>query len=236
MNTLHKTIILGLAILCGQTHAQLLEQVDYIHGKLGDNDAFYSAEGWDREPLAAHLNFPPEMAGDLFPESDPELSVTAEIDGIAIGQRKCNWWKKDLLETFPIKLKNALEKHGHDQRFAKYAATIETVCYKGTIPLIDLFTSMNIPLESIAHNNGLIVLKKYAGQGIGNNLQAESIRMLREKGIRAIVTTTTNSFSARVMERNGFIRFKDFSYADDLDLPGLPGYFTVWYLILIPVT
>jgi GNAT superfamily N-acetyltransferase len=231
MNKLYTALAITLATSCAYGAPEFLDQVNYVRGKAGFSDAFLSADGWSREPLAAYFNFPTKMLLDLFPEPVAELSVTAELDGVAIGCRNINWWKKDLLEEFPAKIKTALELHGHDPRFAKYVATIETVCYKGTLPLIDLFENMNIPLESIAHHLGLMVLKQYAGHGIATRMQVETIQMLREKGIRAIVTTTTNRLSARVMEKNGFVRFKDFSYAD-LGIPEISDTFSIWYLIL----
>jgi len=167
--TLMLTTLSAHAIL-GTANKSLAENVTYISGTLGYNQAFNTSEGWGREPLAAFLEVPEYMAIGLFPPGAAELSVTAQIDDEVIGSRYVNWWKKDWLEKFPLYVKATMEQYGSDKRLATYANLLHTVYSTESTELVNFFKKRNIPLETIAHNCGLIVLKKYGGLGIGNYL------------------------------------------------------------------
>lgn len=95
--------------------------------------------------------------------------------------------------------------------------------------LLNEFKRRNIPMHAIAHNAGLMVLKQYQSKGIGNQLQHESIQLLKEKGIQAIVSETTNKNSAKIMEKQGFIKFEEFSYAKDFQITGIDDFYTIWF-------
>ena len=77
-----------------------------------------------------------------------------------------------------------------------------------------------------------MVWSQYSQQGIGNKLQEENLRLLKEKGVKAVVSKTTNKYSAKIMEKQGFVPFKLFSYQSNFDIPEMDDYFIIWYKVI----
>lgn len=206
--------------------------VMYEQGKVACSDAFYSEYGWGREPLTRHLTVSGTIVGSIFPEAREELSTLAQIDDVAIGHCNANWWQSDWLEKLPNNLNKVLTANSNDSNIQKFVDILFAVFENESFALKTLFASQNIPLNKVAHNAGLMVLQDYGQRGIGAMLFEQNLVLLEQQGAVAVVVETTNRFSAQIMQKRGFIKFKAFSYKDDFDVAGLDDYYTVWYKIL----
>ena len=203
--------------------------VQYCEGEIGENEQFYTIDGWGREPLTAHLEIPGEIIGEVFPHPEAELSLTAKIEGVAIAQRNCNRW-----DGFLVKFEENLKKlkaSDVPENISLFIGVLEKAL-SAELSLKALFKSKSIELNEIAHNAGLVVLAQYQSLGIANKLQELSIKMLKNKGFKAIVCETTNKRSARVMNKQGFIKFAKFAYEKDCEIKGLSDSYTIWYRLL----
>lgn len=202
----------------------LSEQVTYVQG-LASNSAFFSENGWGREALGKIFAIP-SVVFAAFPTATAELSLTAKIGNEEIGQRNCNWWHHYLKEI-ETNISKVCAQYPQENVLA-YMRVIQRGLDVEKNELVPHFRALGIPLDLIAHNYGIMVLKNHEGRGVGTALQEESIKMLTKMGIKAIVCETTNKASARVMEKQCFTKFREFSYIRDFQI-NLDDFYTIWY-------
>ena len=206
-------------------------QIHFASGISEETEEFLTMQGWYREPLANYLQIPDLIMWQLYNPIVSALSSAAYYDATPIGCRDVYWFKQDYLDVFPANKAKALALYPNENSLHFMNILQASYDYESTI-LVQKCQDLNIPLEKIVKNVGLMILKNFAGYGIATKLQAESINHLRSLGIQAIVCNTTNSISARVMEKNGFILQHQFSYEADFGLIGMPGYWNIWLLVL----
>ena len=86
------------------------------------------------------------------------------------------------------------------------------------------------------HNAGIAVLPSYRGFNIGLLMCAQQIDLCHQLGITTLFCETTNRFSARIVEKVGFIKIAEYPYAQLAeefnyhDLKKIEDNFTVWCL------
>lgn len=204
--------------------------VEYVRGVLETSDDFNSPQGWAREPLRQYLNIPRELSAAVWPPPEESLSITAKINNVAIGHRKCNRW-----DNYLVQFRYNVQKLNQDtlpdkENIKKFIQIMEMVTQVEHQLEQELMQSYNIHAHQVVNNCGLMVLKQYESNGIASRLEAESIAMLRDLGFKAIVCKTTNVRSAAIMHKHGFIKFQSFKHSD-LGM-ALEGEYSFWYKIL----
>lgn len=208
------------------SYVYLSAEITYVAGVIGENPEFETQEGWDREPMSKILNIPGELLNEIFPDSEAFISMTAFDGDLPIGQRNC-----DSCLTHVNKLEEniaRLKPLYTESNFIKFFEIVEQKL-NVTKDIMNLLVSKGFDINKIANNSGLLLLKRYEGQGIATTLQFKSFDLLKKEGFQAIISSTTNIRSARVMAKTGFIKFAEFHYKDFFNIDGLDDFYTFWY-------
>lgn len=208
------------------SYAYLSAEINYVAGVIGENPEFESEEGWDREPMSKILNIPGEFLNELLPDSEAFISMTAFDGDLPIGQRNC-----DLCLTHVNKLEEniaRLKPLYTESNFIKFFEIVEQKL-NITKDIMNLLVSKGFDINRIANNSGLLLLKRYEKQGIATTLQFKSFDLLKKEGFQAIISSTTNIKSAKIMAKTGFIKFAEFHYKDFFNIDGLDDFYTFWY-------
>lgn len=206
-------------------------QLHFISGVSEETPEFLTMQGWHREPLAQYLCVPDHIMYPLYNPVVPALSSAAYYGTTPIGCRDVYWFKKDYLDVFPEN-KAKTQALNPDEKSVQFMRILQaSYDYESDI-IVKKCHELNIPLDKVAKNVGLMILQDFSGYGIATTLQAENLHHLRTLGVQAIVCDTTNPISARVMQKNGFTLCHQFSYENDFGLLGMPGHWTIWFLVL----
>lgn len=208
------------------SYACLFAEITYVAGVIGENPEFETQEGWDREPMSKILNIPGALLSELFPDSESFISITAFDGDLPIGQRNC-----DACLTHVNKLKENISRLKPLYKEANFVKFFEIAEQKlnTTKNIMNFLVSKGFDVNKIANNSGLLLLKRYEGKGIATTMQLKSFELLKKEGFEAIVSSTTNIKSARVMAKTGFIKFAEFHYKDFFNIDGLDDFYTFWY-------
>lgn len=168
-----------------------------------ENKTFY--DGWNSEPLTTKwLRVSMHVILTLFTQ-DHAVSFYASIKGIPIGMT-ATASLDDYYKNFDTWVMSALSRDDTTDDDKKF---IEI--HKMAREPVKLFIKTNsLENEVMYHNAGLMVPEIYRGKGI-------SIKMMKHKlkELDSIVfTSTTNKYSARVMEACGYKLLKSHNYCD----------------------
>jgi hypothetical protein len=172
---------------------------------------FYGPNGWGEEPITKKLGVPGELVGQIFPHSVDSMCLTAYQQGTPIGHCNANHWAEFLPQITVNLSKIAHEPRQGCQTFCKLLLTV----VGGEQELKSLLCNeREIPIESIAHRSGLMVMSNHGGKGVGTQLVVESDKLLVEQGFRAVVVKTTQVGSRKIYTKNGYLEFKSFKLID----------------------
>jgi GNAT superfamily N-acetyltransferase len=181
--------------------ASLVIRVGEVHP-----DSFYSDKGWGNEPLTSTLNVPGEDIGAIFPASDPKISLTLAVNGEFIGHSSANNWSYFVKGVMDNTTKLLADKINPGTKI--FALLLQQVVAFE----IDYVNQNNLPVNTLAHTSGLMVLKDYNGKGYATELRNKHLIFLKEQGFTHVITETTNIGSASVMQKLGYTKLKSWPY------------------------
>jgi hypothetical protein len=160
---------------------------------------FFGSDGWGREPITKKLEIPDNVIGIIFPFPEAELCVTLFTGDVAIGHAHANIWN-NYLTQLPVNL-NAIQNDFKEININKFVTLLRSVYQKGK----ELLVTFNN--HKIVHRCGLMVLSSYSNMGLATMLIDKSDELLKEKGFDVAIVKTTNIYSRKTFEKNGYKLF-----------------------------
>ena len=176
---------------------------------------FYGPQGWASEQIASLLQVSDDFIQDVFPCPTNSLSLTLFYNGLAVGHCNGNKWE-DFIGEFFMNLQLLRQKTTHTNTIT-FLGLLDVIQYdEDTLLRQKLVSELEIPLDKIAHNAGLMVLKGYSSKEnpLATKLVAEQVSLFKSQGFKAIVAETTSFKSLRAFGENGFLIFKSHKLSD----------------------
>lgn len=191
-------IIVGfLAGLCYNKRRLVIRQ------GLPHDPKFY--EGWNTEPLTTiWLNVSHYSIMSLFTQN-LETSYYGTINDIPVGMTGTT-----PLDEYYEHFDSGVQKISENVKSSDDDRKFVMIHLKAKGIINSYIREHSLGSKKKFHNSGLMVLKAYHGQGIGRELMKHKLRELNS----IVFTSTTNKYSARVMEQSGFKLIESLKYSD----------------------
>lgn len=199
---LTSVVIIGTAVvLLGAQHYRRRRLV--IKLGLPSDAKFY--EGWNTEPLTSKwLHVSMSTISSLF-KQDPMVSFHGVINNVAVGMTGTTPFD-DYYKHFNAGTQSVLSDKDAQQDDRKFVE-IQTK----TKGVIDSYIKKHSLEDKKKYmNSGLMVSESHRGKGIGISLMQHKLKQLKS----IVFTTTTNKFSAKVMETCGYVLIALWKYRD----------------------